>query len=52
MGDCEERPHVPVTGNGGAAKTWLRSVELEKSRGYADPQIGRVLRIAGEHEAE
>jgi len=26
--------------------------ELEKSRGYSDNQIGRILRIAGEHEAE
>ena len=33
MGDCEERPHVHVTGNGGTAKIWLRPVELEKSRG-------------------
>ena len=52
MGDCEERPHVHVTGNGGTAKIWLRPVELEKSRGYPDPQIGRILRITGEHRAE
>jgi hypothetical protein len=52
MGDCEERPHVHVTGNGGSAKIWFGPVALEKSRGYADPQIGRVLRIAGEHERE
>jgi len=38
--------------NGGTAKIWLRPIELEKSRGYSDPQIGRILRIAGEHEAE
>lgn len=52
MGDCGEHPHVHVTGNGGTAKIWLRPVELEKSRGYSDNQIGRGLRIAGEHEAE
>ena len=52
MGDCEERSHVHVTGNGGTAKIWLQPVALEKSRGYADRQIGRILRIAGEHEEE
>ena len=41
-----------VTGNGGTAKIWLQPVALEKSRGYADRQIGRILRIAGEHEEE
>ena len=52
MGDCEERPHVHVTGNGGGAKIWLQPVAIEKSRGYADRQIGRILRIAREHERE
>ena len=56
MGDCQERPHVHVTGNGGTAKIWFGpvnvNVALEKSRGYADPQIGQILRIAGAHEQE
>jgi hypothetical protein len=52
MGDCEERPHVHVTGNCDSARTWLRPVAVEKSRGYADRQIGRTLRIAGEQEQE
>jgi Domain of unknown function (DUF4160) len=52
MGDCEERPHVHVTGNDGTAKVWFGPVALERSRGYADPQIGRFLRIVGEHEQD
>ena len=52
MGDCEERPHVHVTGNDGTAKVWFGPAALERSLGYSDPQIGRVLRIAGEHERE
>ena len=52
MGDCDERPHVHVTGNDGTAKAWLRPVVLERSRGYADPKIGRILRIVQEHERE
>jgi Domain of unknown function (DUF4160) len=52
MGDCDERSHVHVTGNDGTAKVWFGPVALARSRGYADPQIGRILRIAGEHERE
>lgn len=52
MGDCDERPHVHVTGNSGSAKIWLRAVELEKSRGYSDREIGRTLRIARDHELD
>ena len=52
MGDCAERPHVHITGNDGTAKAWFRPVVLERSRGYADPQIGRILRIVQEHEGE
>ncbi len=50
--DCVERQHVHVTGNRGAAKIWLDPVELAKAAGYDDRQIGRILRIAQEHEAE
>ena len=37
---------------GSQVAIWLRPVELERSRGYPDKQIGRILRITGEHEAE
>ncbi len=52
MGDCDERPHVHVVGNGGFAKVWLRPVAVEKMRRYSGHAIGRVLTIAKERATE
>jgi hypothetical protein len=47
----DARDRLPVAG-ARTAKIWFWPVALERSRGYADPQIGQILRIAGAHERE
>jgi hypothetical protein len=50
--DGPEPPHVHVEGNDGAAKFWLRDVELASSRGYTRRQLEVVAEIVRSHRSE
>jgi hypothetical protein len=50
--DGPEPPHVPVEGNGGAAKFWLRDVELASATGYTRRQLDAVAEMVRSHRSE
>jgi hypothetical protein len=50
--DGPEPPHVHVEGNDGAAKFWLRDVELASSRGYTRRQLETVAEMVRSHRSE
>jgi len=43
--DHIEPPHIHVEGSSGAAKVWLRSLQLEWSRGLNRLEVKRILSI-------
>ena len=50
--DGTEPPHVHVTGNGGRAKVWLRTIELIAVWGYDVKEQGDIRNITREHRDE
>ena len=50
--DAPEPPHVHVEGNDGAAKFWIRDLELASSRGYTRRQLNVITEIVREHQTE
>ncbi|HFE53216.1 MAG TPA: DUF4160 domain-containing protein [Bacteroidetes bacterium] len=51
-GDGTEPRHVHVQRKGMVAKIWLNPVRLHSSGGFRPPEIGKVLAIVEEYEAE
>jgi len=43
--DNIEPPHVHVEGSSGAAKIWLKNVQLEWSRGLTRLEVKRIINI-------
>ncbi len=50
--DMSEPPHVHATGQGGAAKVWLESMEFADHQGFKTSDLKRILEVVNEHETE
>jgi hypothetical protein len=50
--DFSEPPHVHVLRGEHQAKIWLVPVVLVYNHGYNTPELNRILRLTGQHQAE
>ena len=51
-GDRDEPAHVHVERERSIAKFWLGPVKLQKSQGFSNVEVNRILRIVAENQDE
>ena len=49
-GDRDEPPHVHVERERSTAKFWLRPVRLQRSQGFSNVEVNRILRLVEESQ--
>lgn len=51
-GDRDEPPHIHVERDDKIAKFWLDPVRLQSSGGFSRREIGRIQKLASEHQTK
>ena len=49
-GDRDEPPHVHAERERSTAKFWLRPVRLQRSQGFGNVEVNRILRLVEENQ--